>query len=146
MAVDPTTGTAFLGNVIPESRISDVSRKAQDVLFPQPNFGPPGLQSANYRQQFPGTTGFTIFDMFDGRVDYNVTSRDVLFGRVSWRRMPLSGVALSPTIGHYPQRRYGHSAIVSWTHTFSPALFGTQPPRKSRFVAIGRQLSYPLEF
>ena len=60
--------------------------------------------------------------MFDGRVDYNVTSRDVLFGRVSWRRMPLSGVALSPTIGHYPQRRYGHSAIVSWTHTFSPAL------------------------
>jgi hypothetical protein len=24
--------------------------------------------------------------------------------------------------------------------------FGTQPPGKSRFVAIGRQLSYPLEF
>src|SRR5215472_3646282 len=119
---DPAAGAVFPGNLIPNSRISDVSRKAQDVLFPQPNFGPPGLQSANFRQQFPGTTGFTIFDMFDVRIDYNVTSRDVLFGRVSWRRMPLSGVALTPTIGHYPQRRYGHSAIVSWTHTFSPAV------------------------
>jgi hypothetical protein len=29
---------------------------------------------------------------------------------------------------------------------FFDVRFGTQPPGKSRFVAIGRQLSYPLKF
>ena len=120
--IDPLTGRAFSGNVIPDNRISPVAQRIQETVFPNPNFGPPGLQSGNFRQQYVGTTGFTRFDMFDIRADYNVSTRDTIFGRVSWRRMPLEGTALSPTIGHYPQRRYGHSATFSWTHTFSPAL------------------------
>ena len=87
-----------------------------------PNFGSPTLQAGNYRQLFVGTTGFTRFNTVDARADYNVSSRDTIFGRVSWRRMPLDGVDFPPTIGHYPQRRYGHSAVASWTHTFSAAL------------------------
>jgi hypothetical protein len=125
--VDPTSRDAsgrpipFPGNRIPDNRISPVAKNVQEV-FPLPNFGPPTLQSGNFRQLFVGTTGFTRFNMFDARGDYNVSSRDVVFGRVSWRRMPLDGVDYPPSIGHYPQRRYGHSAIASWTHTFSPGL------------------------
>jgi hypothetical protein len=119
--MDPTTGQPFSGNRIPDARISPVSKKVQEV-FPLPNFGPPTLQSGNFRQLFVGTTGFTRFNMIDARADYNPGSRDVIFGRVSWRRMPLDGVDFPPTIGHYPQRRYGHSAIASWTHTFSPTV------------------------
>ena len=120
--IDPSTGNPFPGNIIPPNRISDVSNKVQDSVFPLPNFGPPGLESGNFQQQFTGTSGFTRFDMFDVRLDYNITERDIVFGRVSWRRMPLEGTWLSPTIGHEPQRRYGHSGTLSWTHTFSPAL------------------------
>ena len=120
--MDPSTGKPFPGNVIPASRISDVSNKVQESVFPLPNFGPPGLESGNFQQQFTGTSGFTRFDMFDVRLDYNLSQRDVVFGRVSWRRMPLDGTWLSPGIGHVPQRRYGHSGTLSWTHTFSPAL------------------------
>ena len=125
--VDPTnldaTGrpTPFPGNRIPDSRISPVSKNVQEV-FPLPNFGAPTLQAGNYRQLFVGTTGFTRFNMVDGRIDYNLSSRDLIFGRMSWRRMPLDGVDYPPAIGHYPQRRYGHSGVISWSHTFSPAL------------------------
>ena len=120
--IDPTTGHPFPGGVIPPNRISDVSKAVQDIAIPLPNYGPPSLEAGNFRQNFKGTTGFTIFDMFDIRGDYNLSARDAIFGRVSWRRMPLEGTWLSPTIGHEPQRRYGHSATASWTHTFSPAL------------------------
>jgi Carboxypeptidase regulatory-like domain/TonB dependent receptor len=113
--------TPFPGNRIPESRISPVSKNVQEV-FPLPNFGAPTLQAANFRQLFAGTTGFTRFNMIDGRIDYNLSSRDLIFGRMSWRRMPLDGYHFPPAIGHYPQRRYGHSGVISWSHTFSPAL------------------------
>jgi Carboxypeptidase regulatory-like domain/TonB dependent receptor-like, beta-barrel len=125
--VDPTNlgsdgrPTPFPGNRIPESRISPVSKNVQEV-FPLPNFGAPTLQAGNYRQLFVGTTGFTRFNMVDGRIDYNLSSRDLIFGRMSWRRMPLDGYHFPPSIGHYPQRRYGHSGVISWSHTFSPAL------------------------
>jgi carboxypeptidase family protein len=120
--VDPLNGIPFKDNIIPPQRISEVSKKIQDTLFPQPNFGPPGLEAANYRKEFPGTTGFTRFNQFDIRGDYNFSSRDVVFARVSWRRMPLDYTDLVPTIGKVTQRRYGHSAVASWNHTFSPAV------------------------
>src|SRR5207244_9608811 len=65
LVVDPSTGRAFPGNVIPPGRISPVSKRIQDVIFPLPNFGPAGLESSNFRQQFRGTTGFTRFDQLD---------------------------------------------------------------------------------
>lgn len=145
--LDPVTGRPmpFPGNRIPDSRISPVSKNVQEV-FPSPNFGPPTLQAGNFRQLFVGTTGFTRFNMIDARADYNVSSRDVIYSRVSWRRMPLDGFDYPPTIGHYPQRRYGHSAIASWTHTFSPALLnefrtGVTYHRNSyRYDVIGSDL------
>ncbi len=120
--IDPLTNQPFTNNVIPPEKISAVAKKVQDGLFPLPNFGPAGLESANYRREFPGTTGFTRFNQFDVRVDYNFSSRDVVFGRMSWRRMPLDYTDLVPTIGKVTQRRYGHSAVASWNHTFSPTL------------------------
>jgi hypothetical protein len=119
--INPFTGQPFANNQIPDNLISPVSKKIQEV-FPMPNYGPATLQSGNFRQLFTGTTGFTRFNMFDVRGDYNISERDAVYGRVSWRRMPLDGYDYPPTIGHYPQRRYGHSAVASWTHTFSPTL------------------------
>jgi hypothetical protein len=119
---DPTTGQPFANDVIPADRISPVSQNIQNSLYPQPNYGPPGLTSGNFRQTFPGVTGFTKFNLFDARLDYNPTNRDLIFGRVSWRGMYLDGSDFPPTIGHWTQERLGKSAVLSWTHTFSPVL------------------------
>jgi Carboxypeptidase regulatory-like domain/TonB dependent receptor len=119
---NPFTGQPFPNNQIPPSLISPVSQKMQSFLFPLPNSGGPGAQANNYTALFPGTTGFTRYDHVDGRVDYDINSRDTVFGRVSWRRLPLNYVNVVPSIGSVTQIRHGDSGVLSWTHTFSPAL------------------------
>jgi hypothetical protein len=115
---DPFTGAPFAGNRIPQHLISPVSQKVQDYFYPLPNSGPPGALSSNWQVQFPGTTGFTRYNHVDARVDYNIGSRDVVFARVSWRRLPLDYVDISPL--HVTQLRLGKSGVFSWNHTISP--------------------------
>jgi hypothetical protein len=87
---NPFTGQPFTGNVIPASLISPVSQKVQALFYPTPNFGPPGLQAGNFRALLhPGNNGVTIFDKFDTRIDHNFSSRDMVYGRVSYSRMPI---------------------------------------------------------
>jgi len=54
-----------------------------------------------------------------------------------------AGTSQSRTCGQY-RLSPGVEAVLA--AQFCDVRFGTQPPGKSRFVAIGRQLSYPLEF
>jgi hypothetical protein len=51
--VDPTTGSAFSGNVIPDNRISSQARSLRD-LFPRPNFT--GVGRYNYQIPVVGET------------------------------------------------------------------------------------------
>jgi hypothetical protein len=54
-----------------------------------------------------------------------------------------AGTSQSRTCGQY-RLSPGVEAVLA--AQFCDVRFGTQPPGKSRFVAIGRQLSYPLKF
>lgn len=121
--IDPVTGSAFPGNIIPSGRISPVSQAVQNFFYPEPNFGPAGLQSGNWRGQFPAQTGFTRFDNFDVRVDQNFRNGDKVFARFSYRRLPLTARENSlPPVGQRDQLRGSRSAVLSWTHLFSPTL------------------------
>ena len=77
--IDPLTKVAFPGNQIPANRISPVSQKLEDFFFPLPNFGPPTLQSNNWRGQRLAQSGYTHFDNVDVRVDHNFGPRDIVF-------------------------------------------------------------------
>src|SRR5579872_1040826 len=121
--LDPTTGKPFPGNIIPASRINPVSVNVQNFFYPLPNYGPPGLQSGNWRGQFPANTGFTHYDNIDGRVDQNFKNGDRVYARYSWRRLPLTAhEATLPPVGQRDQLRNSASAVLSWTHLFSPSL------------------------
>lgn len=121
--IDPTTGAQFPGNRIPASRINPVSQKVQDFFYPLPNFGAAGLQSGNWRGQFPGNTGFTRFDDFGVRVDHNFRNGDRVYTRVNYRRLPLTAREASlPPVGQRDQLRGSRSAVISWTHMFSPSV------------------------
>ena len=54
-----------------------------------------------------------------------------------------AGTSKSRTWGQYRLSPGVEAVLVA---QFCDVRFGTQPPGESRFVAIGRQLSYPLEF
>lgn len=119
--VDPLNGNApFPGNVIPANRVSPVAQKIQAYAYPLPN--QPGTALANnWRNNYPGNTGFTDYDHMDVRGDYNPTSRDLIFVRFSWRRMPLYVPGIYPLFRD--QLRRGQSSVVAWNHTISPAAF-----------------------
>jgi hypothetical protein len=120
--VDPTNGQPFAGNIIPPERISKVSQNIQSYAYPLPNVGAAGLVANNWSENFPANTGFTHYDHFDVRGDYNATSRDQIFLRYSWRLLPLTAVGIP-----YPlkreQDRHGQSSVLSWNHTLSPSAF-----------------------
>ncbi|MGH9667801.1 MAG: TonB-dependent receptor domain-containing protein, partial [Bryobacteraceae bacterium] len=116
---DPSTGQPFPNNKVPANLVSPVSQAVQNFFYPLPNSGAPGAVSSNWQMQTSGTTGFTRFNHFDGRADYNIDSRDMVFGRFSWRHMPLDYTDVYPL--HEVQLRRTWSAVLSWTHTLSPA-------------------------
>ena len=73
-----------------------------------------GLQSGNWRGQRPGQTGYTNFDHVDGRIDHNLTTKDLIFGRFSYRRLPVLGQDNNlPPAGHYDEIRGTRSAVLS---------------------------------
>ncbi|MGH9469014.1 MAG: TonB-dependent receptor [Terriglobia bacterium] len=123
--IDPFTQQAFPGNKIPSSLISPVSQKIQALYFQQPNFGPPGLQSGNYRALLhPGNNGVTIYDKFDTRIDHNFSSKDTVFGRLSYNRMPINAYVAHaiPPFGFRTSLRVAPSGVLSWTHTITPSV------------------------
>ena len=123
--VNPYTGQPFEGNQIPPDMISSVSQKIDALYFPAPNYGPATLQAGNLRNLLhPGNNGVTIFDKFDGRLDHNFSSRDTLFGRFSFSRMPINAYVnhAVPPLGYRTSLRKANSAALSWTHTFTPSL------------------------
>jgi hypothetical protein len=118
---DPLTGQPFPNNQIPASRISPTSLAAQNYFYPLPNYGPATLQSGNWRGTHPGIgTPKSI----DGRIDQNFSERDAVFGRLSYRHITsLTGSAFMPPLGTGQQFRNSGTAVLSWTHAFSPNLF-----------------------
>lgn len=124
--VNPYTGMPFAGNQIPVSMISPVAQKLAALYFPPPNYGSPTLQAGNFRDLLrPGISGTTIFDKFDARIDHNFRSGDAVFARFSFSRVPLDGYVRNavPPLGRRISVRNANSAVVSWTHSFAPAVW-----------------------
>jgi hypothetical protein len=118
--INPFTGQPFPGNQIPSSLITPVSQKTQGFFFPSPNFGPPSLQSGNWRSLLPSTSSS---DTGDGRIDYNISDRDRAFGRFTYHAnysVSVNGGSLPAAL--YFVNRPTTSAFLSWTHVFSANL------------------------
>ena len=117
---DPTNNTPFPGNVIPLSRFSSVSMKAQELFYPAPNFGSPALLSQNLRAT---VTNAPSWNHFDTRIDHRINDKNSLYGRFSWRNLPTPvPEGELPNTGLRDQlRRIRNMSLVD-THTISPSL------------------------
>lgn len=117
---DPTTGLAFPNNQIPTSRFNPQGLNTLNFFYPLPNYGPPTLQSGNWRGNNPsrGTP-----KAVDGRIDHSFREKDVFFGRATYRHgFSHSAAAFMPPLGSGVQARNCTTAALSWTHTFGPGL------------------------
>ena len=124
--VDPLNGGApFPGNRIPTNRISPVSQKLQDLIFPDPNQpGQGALQMANNFYADPG--GAYDSNVYSFRGDHKISANNLLFVRVGLTMTngdtylgPLkNGYGSASVLSNIP----GRSVVISDTHTFGPTL------------------------
>jgi hypothetical protein len=119
---DPTTGAPFADNKIPGGRI-DTAVAGLMALFPLPN-APGDLN--NFVRNALATDND---DSYDGRVDWNISTNNTLFGRYSYsnrsRFIPgyLGGIADGTSTSAWGRQTLkAQSFVLGWTHIFTPAL------------------------
>ena len=88
-AVDPFTGLPFPNNQIPANELNPVAQKLLSQYYPAPNYNS-GSTTGNYRTLEPLTNETNGFDV---RIDQYISSKNQLYGRVSWKNLPLQQLA-----------------------------------------------------
>jgi hypothetical protein len=121
----PGPGTCSIcTNVLPGGRVSPVSAGLA-ALFPLPNTN--GVAFGNNYVSAPKLD--QSGDSFDLRIDQNISSKDQLFGRVSFGNIPriipapcgtLANCGTSATVGNESDKIVG--AAIGETHIFSPRI------------------------
>ncbi len=121
---DPLTGQPFPGNVIPSSRLSEVSLKTQENYVPRPNTGGADDLARNYFYIWPWPADIRNTDTYTQRLDYHVSAKNRIFGRVlqNWGDYVLAREF--PSLG-WTRLRRGNHIVVEDTHVFSPNLVNT---------------------
>jgi hypothetical protein len=128
-----TNQTAYLGsacgnakNVMCASEINPIALKLFQAAYPRANTGPVGQTYNNYSWNQAITD---ITNQFDVRVDYNLSARDQVFGRVSWaHENKYVSAVLGPVFDGGGTDNDGtfinnaKNSVFSWNHVFSPTL------------------------
>jgi hypothetical protein len=111
--IDPVTRLPFTGNIIPQTRMSPLSRRIVALLPQLTVGGPSNFRTSPAQRQ--------SLDQFTTRIDYQLGEKDYLFGRYSIGDIEIFNPGLIPLTGlgvtDLPQ-----NVGIQWTHTFSPNL------------------------
>jgi hypothetical protein len=136
LTYDPVTNTrkAFEGNIIPASRINQVSKN----FFPYiPVTNAPTVNGANLL----GTPVQSLDDdQVNFRGDWLINDKHSLFGRYSWQKAPLSPASLTPLGGSLVDTK-GVSGVVQLTSAFSPSLVNVARASYAYMTLFGKQVT-----
>lgn len=122
--IDPRTGKAFPGNIIPLNRLDPVSMAFIAKEMPLPNSG-----GRSYTFNSPTGAGQDYLNesQFVIRLDHTFNEKDRLFGRYYFNDD--AGVAndgnLPGAYSLYDQNYRNQNVALNWTHIFSPTLVNT---------------------
>ncbi|HYK91226.1 MAG TPA: TonB-dependent receptor [Acidobacteriota bacterium] len=115
---NPLPGAAFANNQIPTTLINPVATKVLKY-YPLPNFGATDVeQSGNFRINAAAPT--TSWQ-YDARIDETLTSKQSLFGRLSWKNLSQTSptaFALPPNSSYNDSR----SVVISHNYTLTPSM------------------------
>ena len=123
---DPLIG--YPNNQIPASQISSYSQKALALLFPLPNYGPPGAIANNYLANFNIPIKSNQADV---RMDQYLGPKHQLFARYTYKnkrafQVPLSNFGSGPPVsvnqGSNAVPEVDQALAVGWNFTISPTV------------------------
>ncbi len=134
---NPFTGQLFPGNVIPAELHNAAARKAQERLYPLPNYGPPELTVANFRGSFARGSRA---DKVNTRVDYLFSPKHTVYTRFGFTRTLNNGLAggFLPAgfIGGYAETlNRSPQGLISSTYTLAPNLINEAKAGVARHYA-----------
>ncbi len=124
VAIDPSTGAPFPGNIIPVNLISPQA-KVLLGFYPQPNFS-----SSRYNYQIP-LVGSNDSDGIQTRINKMINQRNSVNGSLGYQRTSAENPNLFAFVDG--NRTMGMNLNMSWRHTFNKSLFGTLGANYSRF-------------
>lgn len=115
---------AFPGNRVPPNRFDAVAR---NVLRYCPEANQPGLAATGQNNFYNSGSAKVDTDNFDLRLDHNVTPRQRVFGRFSYRRSFDGPPQLFPgetgiAEGRINLNDWGRNAVVDYTNTLTPSM------------------------
>lgn len=117
----------FPGNVIPATRFDAVAR---NVIRFWPEANQPGIPGNNQNNFYNSGSAQVDTDNFDVRVDHNITSRQRIFGRYSYRRSFDGPPQLFPgelgiAEGRINLNDWGTNAVLDYANTLSSSTIWT---------------------
>jgi hypothetical protein len=116
---DPLNGQAFAGNTIPSSRISAVSTRILDKLYPRQNVPGNSISTSNYRtQKAAGNDN----DGFDLRGDHVFSSRQSVFARYTFKNTTLLSPIGLVTLGDAREKVNIRALTVAHNYILRPTL------------------------
>lgn len=97
--INPATGQPFAGNVIPSGLLNGISQKAIPFI-PTPNIGvAANALSFPTFNTFASPKQISNFDQYNARIDYQISSKDLVYGSYSNSDEPLFAPAIQPLGG-----------------------------------------------
>ncbi|MGH7411899.1 MAG: TonB-dependent receptor domain-containing protein, partial [Candidatus Methylomirabilis sp.] len=121
---DPTTGSAFQGNVIPANRLNATSLQVLQKYLPAPNLGSSGALTNNFGFLFPRPTDLYSINGFEERIDHRLSEKNTIYGRLLQDK-PLYVIGGNYQALTRTRVRSNFSMIIQDTHIFSPNLVNT---------------------
>ena len=126
------------GNVIAANRLDPAARKIM-ALFPKPNapFPARGFPLNDY---FTTTKGTQKVDQEDARIDHRISSKDSLFGSISWSDSskfngpPLPGALDATYFNSNAEDTLARNAMMSYTRVWTPAILSETRAAFTRLV------------
>lgn len=113
--IDPLTGLAFPGNIIPQTRISPQAMSLLN-LYPLPNF------SGKYNYQLPLVTP-THQDNMQGNLNKSLNRKNQVFGRFGFQSTRTDAPNLLGFLDATDS--FGWTASASWKHSFTNRFWTT---------------------
>ena len=143
---DPTTGANFTNNIIPPNRISPVSAKILELLYPRQNIAGDAISNNNFFLQLPaGNTN----NQYDTRIDHIFNQKQSLFGRYSYKDVTTASPSSLPVRGDNRENRTSQNVVVAYNYVLRPNLINefrsgfSDQPRNVDFGPSGTSLDGP---
>jgi hypothetical protein len=132
--IDPSTGLAFAGNVIPINRISQTARALLANYYPLPNNT--GNTNANLYLLTPTPSNTNGYDM---RIDQILNSKQSIYGRWSWKN--IDATAQNGLLPSEQIAEHNRNLLISYNYTVNSNLLNEFRFGMSRFSS---QVAFPI--